>query len=228
MASLSVSSSKKDWADPEIASLFERGRVLPPSFYERHTVEVSRDLLGKILVVSTRSGVTAARIVETEAYRADDPASHSCRGETPRSAVMFGDPGVAYVYFIYGMYEMLNFVTEPKGHAGAALIRAAEPVAGIEWMRKRRRSVRKLADLTAGPGKLTRAMGIKMTHNRTSLQGPELFVLDDGFRVENVSVSGRIGIRVAQEVPWRFFASGNPFVSSMPQPRVRRPQGGVR
>src|ERR1700744_2046059 len=103
---------------------------LEADWYARSTLDVAVDLLGKILFVKTKQGLTAGRIVETEAYRADDPASHSSRGKTPRASIMFGDPGVAYVYFIYGMYEMLNFVTEPHGEAGAVLIRGVEPLLG--------------------------------------------------------------------------------------------------
>ncbi|MEK6578009.1 MAG: DNA-3-methyladenine glycosylase, partial [Bdellovibrionota bacterium] len=109
-------------------------RILSQSFYGRDTLVVARELLGKIIVVRNRTGISGGRIIETEAYREDDPASHSYRGETPRSSVMFGEPGLAYVYFIYGMYEMLNFVTEKKGTSGAVLIRALEPMFGIEQM----------------------------------------------------------------------------------------------
>src|SRR3954469_5343712 len=111
MASWSISSFERSWADNQKNHM---GDLLPVSFYARQTPEVARDLLGKILVVKRGQLEHAARIVETEAYRQDDPASHSCRGPTTRNRVMFGDPGVAYVYFIYGMYEMLNFVTEPS------------------------------------------------------------------------------------------------------------------
>src|SRR5258708_2195410 len=126
------------------------GRILPRSFYERPTVEVARDLLGKVLV----HGAAAGRIVETEAYLGgDDLASHSARGITPRTKVIFGPPGHAYVYFIYGMYECLNIVAEPDGKAGCVLIRALQPVAGIELMQKRRPAARKIGDLASGPGK---------------------------------------------------------------------------
>ena len=113
---------------------------LEPDWYARSTLDVAPELLGKILFVKTKQGLTAGRIVETEAYRADDPASHSYRGKTPRASIMFGDPGVAYVYFIYGMYEMLNFVTEPRGEAGAVLIRALSRCSVEELMQKRRKT----------------------------------------------------------------------------------------
>jgi DNA-3-methyladenine glycosylase len=199
----------------------ELAPVLPKSFFERHTVRVAPELLGKVLLVrsrpsepwdSPRAGVTAARIVETEAYRAGDPASHSARGNTPRTSVMFGAPGHAYVYFIYGMYEMLNFVTEPVGKPGAVLIRAVEPLAG-ERMMARRRKVRDRHSLTNGPGKLTIALGIRRDHNGASLAGPSLVVVDDGYRPEAIAASPRVGISEGQDKLWRFFIRGNGFVS---------------
>jgi DNA-3-methyladenine glycosylase len=159
---------------------------------------------------------TAGRIVETEAYRGDDPASHSARGETPRSSVMFGEPGRAYVYLIYGMYEMLNFVTEPPGKPGAVLIRALEPIVGEGTMRQRRR-VQSRVELSNGPGKLCQALGIQMTHNTQPLMGPSLYVCDDGVRPTSISRSGRVGIRVGTEKLWRFFMTDHPFVSRAPQ-----------
>src|SRR6476646_10253902 len=130
------------------------GPILKRGFYDRPTVDVARDLLGKVLV----HGPTAGLIVETEAYLGgEDLAAHSARGMTERTRVIFGPPGHAYVYFIYGMYECLNLVCEPKGTPGCVLIRAVEPVAGIELMRARRPAARKLEDLASGPGKLTLA-----------------------------------------------------------------------
>src|SRR6185436_6096281 len=121
-----------------------------------------RDLLGKILL----HGRTAGVIVETEAYiGGDDLASHTARGITPRTRVIFGPPGYAYVYFIYGMYECLNLVCEPEGQAGCVLVRALQPVQGIELMQRRRPAARKLEDLASGPGKLTLAMAITRAHN---------------------------------------------------------------
>ena len=191
-------------------------RILLQSFYARSTLDVSPALLGKILCVKTKQGFTAGRIVETEAYRADDPASHSARGKTPRAAIMFGPAGVAYVYFIYGMYEMLNFVTEKEGEAGATLIRAIEPLVGEELMRRRRKTARTRHDVSSGPGKLCRAFGIEMSHNGKSLQGPEIWVEDDGFRPEKVLVSPRIGISKGTDRLWRFFLDKNEFVSRSP------------
>src|SRR5450755_1246237 len=129
--------------------------VLPRDFYARAAIEVARDCLGKILV----HGKTAGRIVEVEAYLGvDDRAAHAWRGVTDRTRVIFGEPGHAYVYFIYGMYECLNFVAEPVGQAGAVLIRALEPIAGLSAMRHRRPTAKRDEDLANGPGKLTLAM----------------------------------------------------------------------
>jgi DNA-3-methyladenine glycosylase len=192
--------------------------ILEPDFYADHTLKVAKKILGKVLYVKGKRGeVVAGRIVETEAYRADDPASHSCKGETPRAKIMFGDPGVAYVYFIYGMYEMLNFVTEPRGDAGAVLIRAIEPLVGEELMKKRRKTARTRHALTSGPGKLCRAFGIEMSHNGASLQGPEIWVEDDGFKVGKIATSPRIGITQGKDKLWRFYLDGNSFVSKGPK-----------
>src|SRR5579871_1186682 len=138
------------------------GPILKRGFYERPTVTVARELLGKVLV----HGSTAGVIVETEAYLGgEDLASHSARGITNRTRVIFGPPGHAYVYFIYGMYECLNIVAEPEGKPGCVLIRALEPVAGIEIMRRRRPTARTLHDLASGPGRLTLAMAITRAQN---------------------------------------------------------------
>src|SRR6266581_4888992 len=144
--------------------------ILPRGFYARPTVEVARGLLGKILV----HGETEGRIVETEAYLGgDDLAAHSARGITNRTRVIFGPPGHAYVYFIYGMYECLNLVAEPEGTPGCVLIRAIEPVAGIDAMRRRRPAARGIEDLANGPGKLTLAMGITRRHDGADVtRGP--------------------------------------------------------
>src|SRR5215207_7830796 len=139
-----------------------KGRVLPRRFYSRSTIDVAKELLGKIL----RHGNTAGIIVETEAYLGgDDLASHSARGITDRTRVIFGPPGHAYVYLIYGMYECLNIVAEPDGIAGCVLIRAVEPIEGIEIMQMRRPAAERPVDLASGPGKLTLALGITRTLN---------------------------------------------------------------
>lgn len=187
------------------------GHILPRGFYERPTVEVARDLLGKVLV----HGECAGAIVETEAYLGgDDLAAHSARGLTPRTRVIFGPPGHAYVYFIYGMYECLNLVAEPEGKPGCVLIRAIEPVAGVEIMRTRRPTARRLEDLTSGPGKLTLAMGISRAHNGADVTRGRLVVREPANRQEvRIVVTPRVGIRHCSDWPLRFVIAGNRFVS---------------
>lgn len=187
------------------------GRILPRSFYDRPTVTVARELLGKILV----HGQTAGMIVETEAYLGgDDLAAHSARGITERTRVIFGPPGHAYVYFIYGMYECLNLVAESDGKPGCVLVRALEPMAGIEVMRQRRPAARRLEDLASGPGKLTLALGITRAQNGADVTSGGLVVrqpLETG-RLQ-IGVTPRIGIRQCADWPLRFVVRGNPFVS---------------
>ncbi len=185
---------------------------LPRSFYQRPTPDVAPDLLGKILVRVKNKQITAGKIVEVEAYRnSEDAASHAHRGVTPRNYLMFGEAGHAYVYFIYGMYFCVNVVTEMPGVAGACLIRALEPVEGIEYMNKRR-GINSLHDLTNGPGKLCLAMAIDKKLNGEDLLGDTLTILE-GDEPAKIKRSPRIGIRVAADKPWRFFIDGNPFVS---------------
>ena len=174
-------------------------------------MEVARDCLGKILV----HGSTAGRIVEVEAYLGvDDRAAHAWNGPTNRTRVIFGPPGHAYVYFIYGMYECLNFVAEPEGMAGCVLIRALEPLAGMSTMRRRRPTARAIEDLASGPGKLTLAMGITRKLNGADLVEGPLQVrrsLDETpFKIE---VTPRIGIRHCADWPLRFVIAGNRFIS---------------
>ena len=184
-------------------------------FYERDTVRVARELLGKVLVRRLGATLLEGVIVEVEAYRGyDDPASHAYRGPTRRNQVMFGQPGHAYVYFTYGMHYCLNVTTEPAGQPGAVLIRAAQPVNGIERMKKERRTER-IKDLANGPAKLTRAFAVTRALNGHDLTlGAELFIAenDKPEPLEIVSTR-RIGIRVGLDRPWRFLIKGNPFVS---------------
>ena len=177
---------------------------------------VARDLLGCIL----HTEHCAARIVEVEAYLGEgDLAAHSARGITPRTQVIFGPPGHAYVYFIYGMYECLNLVAEPKDVAGCVLIRAVEPVRGQDLMEARRGNrVRKARDLTNGPGKLTLALAItRREHNGADVtrRTSPLFVTepDVAIAASQIETSSRIGIRQSPDLPLRFFVRGNPFVS---------------
>jgi len=182
------------------------GRILPRSFYARATVEVARGLLGKVLV----HGVTAGIIVETEAYLGgDDLAAHSARGLTARTRVIFGPPGHAYVYLIYGMYECLNLVAEPDGRPGCVLIRALEPVSGVELMQARRGAIRKVAQLANGPGKLTLALGITRAHNGADVTRGSLVVREAASTGEmEIEVTPRIGITRSAELPLRFVLVG--------------------
>ncbi len=193
--------------------------VLPREFYAKPTREVARALLGKVLV----HGGCAARIVEVEAYLGgEDLAAHSARGLTNRTRVIFGPPGHAYVYFVYGMYECLNLVAEPDGTPGCVLIRALEPLAGISAMRRRRRSVNRVEHLANGPGKLAIAMNItRALYGADVTRGP---LTVRGFPEpppEPIAVSPRIGIRECADWPLRFYLEGNPCVSR-PRPLARR------
>ena len=187
------------------------GPILKRAFYERPTIEVARDLLGKVLVHGSVAGI----IVEAEAYLGgDDLAAHSSRGITDRTRVIFGPPGHAYVYFIYGMYECLNIVAEPARKPGCVLIRALEPVAGVDMMQSRRPAAKRSEDLASGPGKLTLALGITRAHNGADLtRGPlVLRAPAEAQRVE-IAVTPRIGIRQCADWPLRFLIKGNRFVS---------------
>jgi len=200
-----------------------RGRLLKRSFFEDAPERVAPKLLGKLLVRKTGTGIVAGRIVEVEAYlgphnATPDPAAHSHRGPTPRNEVLFGPPGHAYVYFIYGRYYCMNFSCEQEGMGGGILLRAVEPVAGIEQMARRRGLPPDVApyDLTGGPGRLCEAMGItRKAQNGLDLLDPRspLQVRDDGFRVTRVLVTRRIGIRHAVELPLRFSLPENECVS---------------
>ena len=184
------------------------GRILPRSFYARPTVEVARGLLGKVLV----HGPTAGIIVETEAYLGgEDLAAHSARGITGRTRVIFGPPGHAYVYLIYGMYECLNLVAEPDGQPGCVLIRALQPVCGVELMRARRGATQKVEQLANGPGKLTLALGITRAHNGADVTRGPLVVREAPCGDDVViKVTPRIGIKRSADLPLRFVLSGTP------------------
>ena len=186
-------------------------RILRRAFYARPTVDVARDLLGKVLV----HGPVAGRIVEVEAYLGlTDLAAHASRGLTNRTRVIFGPPGHAYVYFIYGMYECLNLVAEPDGQPGCVLIRALEPLAGVDIMRQRRPKARGLEQLASGPGRLTLAMGIDRSHNGADVTRGALVVkaLSEPEPLE-ILATPRIGIRHCADWPLRFVIASNRFVS---------------
>ncbi len=193
--------------------------IISRSSYERTPDVVARMLLGKLLVCECSGERLAGRIVEVEAYfGTEDPAAHAYVGRTERNAVLFGPPGMAYVYFIYGMYYCLNVACEPDGHAGCVLIRALEPVEGLETMAK----FRKLPPhpkpqlLTSGPGRLCQALNItRAAHNGLDVTNKSscLRIEDDGHRPEEILVTPRIGIRHAAELQARFLIDGNKFVS---------------
>jgi DNA-3-methyladenine glycosylase len=175
-------------------------KPLARSFYARDTVTVARALLGKII----RHGETSGRIVETEAYLGvGDLAAHSAAGITPRTRVIFGEPGHAYVYLSYGIHCCLNLVVEPEGVAGCVLIRALQPLRGIAEMR-RRRGVSELANLANGPGKLTQALAIHLAHNGADLTHGPILVLDDGRDGFQIESSRRIGISKSKDLLLRF------------------------
>jgi DNA-3-methyladenine glycosylase len=195
------------------------GRIVPASFYAHDTERVARDMLGMLLQCTTPEGTTSGIIVETEAYLGEhDAACHAAAGHTARTAPLYGSPGTAYVYFIYGMYWCVNAVTRAEGLPSAVLVRAVEPVDGISLMRRRRSRVRRDADLTNGPGKLCLALGITGALNGVSLQRGDLVVREcTHYRDDEVAVTPRIGITRAAEWPLRWFVRDNPYVSKTPR-----------
>jgi DNA-3-methyladenine glycosylase len=194
-------------------------RPLPRSFYDRPVLEVARALIGCVVEHERCAGV----IVETEAYHESEPASHAFVGLTPRTQVLFGAPGIAYVYRSYGIHALLNAVCEPAGVGAGVLIRALAPVEGIELMRERRGAIGGLtlrdSELCSGPGKLTQALGVELRENGTSLsRGPVRIGPREGvWRDPAIAVGTRIGITKAPELTWRFAAAGDVNVS---RPRI--------
>jgi DNA-3-methyladenine glycosylase len=196
-------------------------RRLPRSFFTRPSPEVGPDLLGRILVRRVGEGtLLTVRIVETEAYQEDDPASHSYRGRTNRTEVMFGPPGHVYVYFTYGMHHCMNVVTGSTGEGSAVLLRAAEPLEGLEEMAGRRGTNDPRA-LCSGPGRLCQALGIDRAENGLDLvRGRQLWLLEGApVPPSRISVDSRVGITSGTERPWRFSVRGDRFVSR-PRPAV--------
>jgi DNA-3-methyladenine glycosylase len=199
---------------------------LPRSFYDRPTLDVAGDLIGKVLVHDRRGVRSAGVIVEVEAYIGEsDPACHAAPGPTRRNEPLYGPPGHAYVYLNYGVHCLVNIVTEPHGSPAAVLIRALDPVDGIDVMRLRRARVMKgrrtPPDVSAlpqhalcrGPGNLTQAMGITLAENRLDLLGDRLFVEDRRIRAGSIAWGPRIGIKVGTDRPWRAYLANHPAVS---------------
>jgi DNA-3-methyladenine glycosylase len=197
---------------------------LPRDFFARDTVTVARDLLGKLLIRRDGRQLLAGRLVEAEAYLgATDPAAHAFAGRTPRNAVLFGPPGHAYVYFIYGNHYCTNVSCMPEGEAQGVLFRALEPIFGLQEMADAREvklssepGVTQLRLISAGPGRMSEALGItRPRDNGKDLTDPrsDLWFADDGYRPERIAITSRIGIKKAIDEPLRFLIAGNPFVS---------------
>ena len=199
---------------------------LPRDFYDRPTLDVARDLLGLVIVHNRRGVRTSGVIVEVEAYIGEsDPACHAAPGLTRRNAPLYGIPGHAYVYLNYGIHCLVNVVTEAHGSPAAVLIRALDPLEGIDIMRRRRaramngrkrRPASALCthDLCRGPGNLTMAMGITLAENRLDLRGDRIYLEDRGIELGPIVWGPRIGIRVGTETPWRSWIAGHPAVSA--------------
>lgn len=188
---------------------------LTRNFYTNHTSNVAQKLLGKKLIRKYERNVLTGLIVETEAYFGqDDPPSHASSGKTRRSEIMWGEPGLIYVYFIYGMYHMLNVVTEVEGTPGAVLIRSLEPLSGLERM-KTNRGTESVQGLTNGPGKLTQALSITRDENGEDLVRSKRMWIEEGTPIEDkqIQTSARIGISSGKKEKLRFFVDENEFVS---------------
>jgi DNA-3-methyladenine glycosylase len=201
-------------------------RPLPRAFFARNPRRVARELLGRVLVRDTGKEFLAGRIVEVEAYLgANDPAAHSAAGKTARNSVLFGPPGYAYVYFIYGNHYCLNVACEREGKAGGVLFRALEPLRGIEEMAQARkikaRAPRDLIRLTSGPGRMAEAFGItRARDNGCDLTSASsgLWIGNDAFHPGKIQITPRIGIRKAADLPLRYILAGNIFVSGRKTP----------
>jgi DNA-3-methyladenine glycosylase len=195
-----------------------RGTTLPRAFYARPVLDVARDLVGCTLAHGTTAGV----IVETEAYHQSEPACHAFVGVTPRTRVLFGPPGTAYVYRSYGIHALFNAVCEPEGVGAAVLIRALEPIAGLDAMRERR-GLHSVEQLCSGPGKLTQALGIELEHDDTDLIGGPIRLgpPPPGWEHVEPGTGTRIGITKAAELEWRFCAPGSRSVSRPWPPALR-------
>ena len=205
------------------------GRIQPREFYKRSVVDVARDLLGCILVRETSRGlILAGRLVEVEAYRGDgsDPSAHSHRGPTPRNSSMFGPPGHLYAYSIYGIHTCINLVCEPEGSGSAVLIRAVEPLVGVDRMRMNRGLKPDVQgpSIASGPGRLSQAFGFSLEEDGCPLHRKELCIRAPGTWSQPLTLAQgpRIGISKAIDLPYRFYAEGNPWVSRMPKAKSLR------
>jgi DNA-3-methyladenine glycosylase len=194
-------------------------KKLPRSFYSRSTLQVAQELIGKVLVRDFDGRRLSGRIVETEAYVGPhDLACHASKGHTPRTSIMFGPAGYAYVYMIYGFYFCLNVVTERKGYPAAVLIRGVEPLENLDFMRQLRNNPERDTNIASGPGKLCRAMSIDKRLNGEDLRGRTLWIEDSKFDSVPILTSPRVGVDYAGEYkdkPWRFYLANNPHVSKV-------------
>jgi len=209
---------------------------LPRAFYDRPTLDVARDLLGKVLVHRHRGATTSGAIVEVEAYIGEsDPACHAAPGPTRRNAPLYGPPGFAYVYLNYGIHYLVNVVTEAERQPAAVLIRALDPVDGVDVMRRRRSRAAKGRraknghllsphDLCRGPGNVTMAMGITLAQNELDLLGDQLFIEDRGGQPSEIGWSSRIGIRVGTDRLWRAYLENCHAVSGTSKASPQRSQ----
>ncbi len=190
------------------------GKV-PRSFYAGDSRKLAQNLLGKILCCKTSEGIAKGRIIETEAYCGDkDPAAHTYRGKTPRSKIMWGEPGVAYVYFVYGMHHMLNVVTEKEGSPGSVFIRALEPMQGIALM-KQRRKTQDAENLTNSPAKLTQALRITVQDNGVDLESGHLWIEEGQKEKFDIVCTGRVGIKAGKKLQLRFYIKQSDHVSKI-------------
>ena len=197
-----------------------QNKVLPRKFYIRPVLTVAKDLLGKVLIRKDENKILAARIVEVEAYDGKvDKASHSFNGKTKRNEVMFNEGGYFYVYFTYGAHFCSNVVTGKSDHGAAVLIRAVEPLIGIDKMIKNRfnrnlKSEKEIYNLTSGPGKVCKAFDFDKEHSGLDLTNSDVFIIDQPrLRKNKIGISKRIGITKSVSLPWRFFEIGNPYLS---------------
>ena len=194
-------------------------KILEATFYDRDPRQVAVDLLGCVLVHETAQGVTSGMIVETEAYRPEDPACHAYKGPTMRNRNIFDRPGIAYVYLSYGIHKLLNAVCEEEGVGSAVLIRALQPLEGLGTMRERRERAK---DLCNGPGRLTQSLNIELTQDGAELTGPPLYIQRGEVPEGEIVATTRIGISRGTELPYRYLILDDANVSVPPKTIVER------